>query len=148
MIQIDPRDGAPIYRQVMDQIKLQVNTGQLVAGQQLESVASLSKRLKVNPMTISKAYGFLVEEGIVERRRGVGIFVAEVETETAEENRNRCGALKMTNRVVPTMAPMTNMRSKIPSFLAIQRLRSVMDYFERRTLVLRRRSDTVESMAL
>jgi GntR family transcriptional regulator len=73
----------------MDQIKLQVNTGQLAPGQQLESVASLSKRLKVNPMTISKAYGFLVEEGIVERRRGVGIFVAEVETETAEENRNK-----------------------------------------------------------
>jgi len=89
MIHIDPKDGVPIYRQVMDQIKLQVTTGQMVPGQQLESVAHLSRRLKVNPMTISKAYGFLVEEGIVERRRGVGIFVAEQEAEVAEETRQK-----------------------------------------------------------
>ena len=89
MIHIDPKDGVPIYRQVMDQIKLQVTTGQMVPGEQLESVASLSRRLKVNPMTISKAYGFLVEEGIVERRRGVGIFVAEREQEVAEETRQK-----------------------------------------------------------
>ena len=89
MIQIDPKDGVPIYRQVMDQIKLLVMTGKLVPGQQLESVSSLSGRLKVNPMTISKAYGFLVEEGLVERRRGVGIFVADMETEQAEANRHQ-----------------------------------------------------------
>ena len=87
MIQIDPKDGVPIYRQVMDQIKLLVMTGKLVPGQQLESVSSLSGRLKVNPMTISKAYGFLVEEGVVDRRKGVGIFVAEVDQAAADENR-------------------------------------------------------------
>jgi GntR family transcriptional regulator len=89
MIHIDPKDGVPIYRQVMDQIKLQVTTGQLAPGQQLESVAHLSQRLKVNPMTISKAYGFLVEEGIVERRRGVGIFVTPMENQQAEANRHQ-----------------------------------------------------------
>lgn len=87
MIQIDPKDGVPIYRQVMDQIKLLVMTGKLVPGQQLESVSSLSGRLKVNPMTISKAYGFLVEEGVVDRRKGVGIFVAEVDQAAANEKR-------------------------------------------------------------
>ena len=89
MIQIDPKDGVPIYRQVMDQIKLQVMTGKLMPGQQLESVSSLSGRLKVNPMTISKAYGFLVEEGVVDRRKGVGIFVAEVDQTAADENRRQ-----------------------------------------------------------
>ncbi len=89
MIHIDPKDGVPIYRQVMDQIKLQVTTGQLEAGQQLESVANLSQRLKVNPMTISKAYGFLVEEGLVERRRGVGIFVAQLDNQQTEKNRHQ-----------------------------------------------------------
>nr|MEE4268105.1 GntR family transcriptional regulator [Candidatus Krumholzibacteria bacterium] len=89
MIHIDPKDGVPIYRQVMDQIKLQVTTGQLVPGQQLESVANLSQRLKVNPMTISKAYGFLVEEGLVERRRGVGIFVAQLDNQQTEKNRHQ-----------------------------------------------------------
>ncbi len=89
MIQIDPKDGVPIYRQVMNQIKLLVMTGKLVPGQQLESVSSLSGRLKVNPMTISKAYGFLVEEGVVERRKGVGIFVARINSRKADQDRHR-----------------------------------------------------------
>lgn len=88
MIQIDPKDGMPIYRQVMDQVKLLVMSGQLVPGQQLESVSSLSGRLKVNPMTISKAYGFLVEEGLVERRKGVGIFVAQGNPQQTDKQRH------------------------------------------------------------
>lgn len=78
ILNIDPHGGVPIYRQVMNQIRRQIVTGQLPAGEQLESVKNLSTRLKVNPMTISKAYGFLVEEGLVERRRGVGLFVNQV----------------------------------------------------------------------
>ncbi len=76
MIQIDPTDSVPIYRQLMEQIRLQVAAGQLAPGDQLESVSGLSSRLRINPMTVSKAYGYLVEEGLVERRKGVGIFVA------------------------------------------------------------------------
>lgn len=89
MITIDPKDGVPIYRQVMDQIRLQITAGQLAPGQQLESVSNLAARLKVNPMTVSKAYGFLVEEGVVERRKGVGIFVAEVRQEQIARDRRR-----------------------------------------------------------
>ena len=87
MIHIDPRNGVPIYRQVMDQIRLQITAGQLQPGDQVDSVSSLSARLKVNPMTISKAYGYLVEEGVVERRKGVGIFVAAVDRQAAESRR-------------------------------------------------------------
>jgi GntR family transcriptional regulator len=82
VLDIDPHGGLPIYRQVMNQIRRQVMTGQIDAGEQLESVKSLSTRLKVNPMTISKAYGFLVEEGLVERRRGVGLFVSQVRADS------------------------------------------------------------------
>jgi len=87
MIQIDPRDGTPIYRQVMEQIKLQITAGSLGAGEQLESVANLAARLRVNPMTVSKAYGYLVDEGVVERRRGVGIFVARRRPREMEKER-------------------------------------------------------------
>lgn len=89
MIHIDPGDGTPIYRQMMDQIKLQITTGQLAPGEQLESVAHLANRLRVNPMTISKAYGYLVEEGVVERRRGVGIFVVERKSGEMEKERRQ-----------------------------------------------------------
>jgi GntR family transcriptional regulator len=77
IIDLDHHSGVPIYRQVIDQVRRLIGTGQLAPGDALESVKSLSTRLKVNPMTISKAYGFLVQEGLVARRRGIGLFVAE-----------------------------------------------------------------------
>jgi len=89
MIRIDPRDGTPIYRQVIDQVKLMVMSGRFVPGDQLESVSSLSARLKVNPMTISKAYGMLVNEGVAKRRKGVGIFVAAISEKEADKERQK-----------------------------------------------------------
>jgi GntR family transcriptional regulator len=85
LIDIDIHGGVPIYRQVIEQVKRLILTGQMAEGEQLASVANLSSRLKVNPMTISKAYGFLVESGLVERRRGVGLFVAQL-PDDAEKN--------------------------------------------------------------
>lgn len=76
MIHIDPGDGTPIYRQIIDQVKRMVMTGALAPGEQVEPVAGLAGRVRVNPMTVSKAYSALVEAGVLERRRGVGLFVA------------------------------------------------------------------------
>ena len=78
ILDLDLHGGVPIYRQVMDQVRRQILIGHLHSGEQIESVKSLSARLKVNPMTVSKAYGFLVEEGLLERRRGVGLFVRSI----------------------------------------------------------------------
>lgn len=88
MIQIDPKNSVPIYRQVVDQVKRMVMTGQLKPGDQLESVSSLSQRVKVNPMTISKAYGMLVQDGVAERRRGVGMFINELDPRSAAQDRH------------------------------------------------------------
>lgn len=82
LIDIDVHGGVPIYRQVIDQVRRLIMTGQMAEGVQVESVNKLSTRLKVNPMTISKAYSFLVQEGLLERRRGVGLFVARLQTDT------------------------------------------------------------------
>ena len=89
MIRINPSDATPIYRQVIDQVKLMVMAGQYTPGDQLESVSALSSRLKVNPMTISKAYGALVTEGVAERRKGVGIFVAAISEKKADRERQQ-----------------------------------------------------------
>ncbi len=78
-------------------------TGQLQPGDQLESVKSLSQRVKVNPMTISKAYGMLVQEGVAERRRGVGMFISAVESQTAEKDqqeRDITAEVNCTNRIM------------------------------------------------
>ena len=78
LLEIDHHSGQPIYRQVIDQIRRQVLAGQLPEGHQLVSVRDLAAQLNVNPMTVSKAYSLLEMEGLLERRRGVGLFVARV----------------------------------------------------------------------
>ena len=78
LLEIDHHSGVPIYRQVMSQIRQQIMTDGLGHEEQLETVRDLASRLNVNPMTISKAYSFLEAEGLVERRRGIGLFVAKV----------------------------------------------------------------------
>ena len=87
LIDIDVHGGVPIYRQVIEQVRRLILTGQMAEGEQLESVANLSSRVKVNPMTISKAYGFLVQDGLVERRRGVGLFVATLPDDTEKDKK-------------------------------------------------------------
>ncbi len=78
LLEINHHSGQPIYRQVIEQIRRQIMAGQLREGEQLISVRELAAQLRVNPMTISKAYSLLEVEGLVERRRGVGLFVAEL----------------------------------------------------------------------
>ncbi|MFC1737730.1 GntR family transcriptional regulator [Planctomycetota bacterium] len=78
LLEIDHHSGVPIYRQVIRQIRQQIMTDGLKHEDQLETVRDLAARLKVNPMTISKAYSFLEVEGLVERKRGIGLFVAKV----------------------------------------------------------------------
>ena len=75
LIVVDPGTGVPVYRQVMDQVKLQVASGRLAPGDELPSTRVLSTELGVNPMTISKAYSFLEKEGVVERRPGRPVAV-------------------------------------------------------------------------
>jgi GntR family transcriptional regulator len=84
---IDVHSGVPIYRQLMDQITRQILAGQLRPGEQLPTVRDLAARLKINPMTISKAYSLLESNGILERQRGVGLFAAAVKGSKADQVR-------------------------------------------------------------
>lgn len=76
LFSIVPGSSAPIYRQLVDQVRRLVAGGQLAPGDALPSVRDVAVQLAVNPMTVSKAYGLLELEGVLERRRGVGMLVA------------------------------------------------------------------------
>jgi len=78
LLEINHHSGVPIYRQVIEQIRRQIMAGQLSEGEQLMSVRDLAAQLRVNPMTISKAYALLEIEELVERRRGIGLFVVRL----------------------------------------------------------------------
>ena len=67
---VDPHSGIPVYRQLVEQIRFSVASGLLSAGEEIPSTRALSARLGVNPMTVSKAFGRLEEEGVLERRPG------------------------------------------------------------------------------
>ncbi len=74
LVKIETHSGKPIFRQIYDQIKLQILTGQIAEGEQIMSVRDLSLALKVNPMTVSKSYSMLESAHFLERRRGIGLF--------------------------------------------------------------------------
>lgn len=67
----------PIYRQLVDQAQRLVAGGQLAPGDAMPSVRDVAQALTLNPMTVSKAYGILELEGVLTRRRGMGMFVAD-----------------------------------------------------------------------
>ena len=87
LLSIDLHNGVPAYRQIMDQIKLQIATGLLPAGAELPSTRTLSAELALNPMTVSKAYGLLERDGILERRRGQTLTVRAVSDAEAQTGR-------------------------------------------------------------
>lgn len=70
------QDNQPIFRQLADKITEQILQGIWPEGEALPSVRTVSADLKINHLTVMKGYQLLVDEGLVEKRRGQGMFVA------------------------------------------------------------------------
>ena len=74
---MDPHwnDTQPIYRQLRDKVVAMILEGTLNDGDALPSVRSVAADFSLNPLTVLKGYQQLVDEGLVEKRRGRGMFV-------------------------------------------------------------------------
>jgi GntR family transcriptional regulator len=68
-------DNQPIYRQLRDRVVAMILDGVLKEGDPLPSVRSVAAEYRVNPLTVLKGYQQLVDEELVESRRGLGMFV-------------------------------------------------------------------------
>jgi GntR family transcriptional regulator len=68
-------DSQPIYRQIRDRVVVMILEGTLSEGDPLPSVRQVAAQSRVNPLTVLKAYQQLVDENLVEKRRGLGLFV-------------------------------------------------------------------------
>ena len=68
-------EGQPIYRQLRDLVVARILDGELGEGDPLPSVRNVAAEVRVNPLTVLKAYQQLVDEQLVETRRGLGMFV-------------------------------------------------------------------------
>ena len=87
LLEIDHHSGVPIYRQIKDQVREQIMAGRLKEWDQLVSVRELAAQLKVTPVTISKAYSAMEAEGLLERRRGIGLFIAKIRSDKKEQTK-------------------------------------------------------------
>jgi len=74
---MDPEwnDSQPIYRQIRDRVVVMILDGLLKEGDPLPSVRSVATESRVNPLTVLKAYQQLTDDRLVEKRRGLGMFV-------------------------------------------------------------------------
>lgn len=68
-------DGQPIYRQLRDRVVAMILDGVLKEGDPLPSVRTVAADYRVNPLTVLKGYQELVDEELIESRRGLGMFV-------------------------------------------------------------------------
>jgi GntR family transcriptional regulator len=68
-------DGQPIYRQLRDRVVAMILDGVLNEGDPLPSVRTVAAEYRVNPLTVLKGYQQLVDEQLVEKRRGLGMFI-------------------------------------------------------------------------
>ena len=84
--ELQPSSATPLYRQIVEQVTRAAAAGVLRDGEELPSVRAVAQEYVINPMTVSKAYSLLEAQGIVERRRGMGMVVRTREA-TAESHR-------------------------------------------------------------
>jgi GntR family transcriptional regulator len=84
---LDPKSGVPFYRQIIDQIRYGVASGDLKIGEQLPTVRALAVQLKVNLNTVGKAYRELEIQSILETQQGTGTFIGSANIQISKSER-------------------------------------------------------------
>ena len=119
-LHVSLNDGVPIYQQVVNQIKYLVAAGRLNEGDQLLSVRKLAEQLIVNPNTVARAYRELESEGIVESRRGSGVFVTAGVSPLAKREQNKI----LHERIDTLLAEAAHLKVDLESVVKLVRQRS------------------------
>ncbi len=88
-IQLDPGSALPLYRQIVDQIWIEVVDGSLAAGERMPTLRQLAIALGVHPDTVARAYHELALLGVLHERRGEGTFVGLQPAKRSELERRR-----------------------------------------------------------
>ena len=79
----------PIFRQIVEQVKLGIINGDLNCGDKLPSLRNLAEQLFVNPNTVAKAYAELTHDGLIQSRKGRGVFITDQRPLFIDSERNR-----------------------------------------------------------
>jgi len=88
-IKVVTGDIRPIFKQIVDGIRLEIATGKLSPGSKLPSYRGLAMQLMINPNTVAKAYAELSSQGLIESKKGLGIFVSENRQSLSDDEREQ-----------------------------------------------------------
>ena len=88
-MQISFHDKSPIYRQLSERLRELILEGVYNNGDALPSVRQIASEHRINPITVSKAFQMLVDEALVEKRRGLGMYVTTGASEKLIEDERR-----------------------------------------------------------
>jgi GntR family transcriptional regulator len=88
-VQISFHDKSPIYRQLAGRLREMVLEGVYQNGDALPSVRQIASEHRINPITVSKAFQILVDDGLVEKKRGLGMYVGDGAREQLLEDERR-----------------------------------------------------------
>jgi GntR family transcriptional regulator len=97
-LRLNYQSGEAIYRQIVEQVKYKVASGELSPGQRLPSIRELAKQLKINPRTVVKSYEELRAAGLAVMRQGQGVFITENQALASVKTRQKTIA-DMTRRM-------------------------------------------------
>jgi GntR family transcriptional regulator len=111
----------PIYRQLVDQVRRLVASGELQAGDEIPSVRDIAHELRINPMTVSKAFGLLEEEKLLVRQRGRPMVVVQQHA-TARSLPDRISLL----RPIVLRAAQESRDLRLPHHLVVDLLQSTL----------------------
>ncbi|MCL2277241.1 MAG: GntR family transcriptional regulator [Treponema sp.] len=86
---LDPANGTPIYRQIIQQIEYAILSGRMKSGDKLPTIRSLAVNLKTNPNTIARAYSELEIRGVLETHVGSGTYISDKKPVIEDDSLNR-----------------------------------------------------------
>ncbi|MHB8520370.1 MAG: GntR family transcriptional regulator [Limisphaerales bacterium] len=119
-LHLSPRDGLPIYRQIVNQVKYLVAAGRLAPGAELPAIRVLAEKLVINPNTVARAYLELEQSGLVTKRHGSGTYVSD-----AGSPLKRAERLKLlTQRADALLAEARHLDVDLDELIALIRQRS------------------------
>ena len=126
IFQVDYKSGAPVYLQLVDQIRYAAASGALKPGEPLPPIRTLAEELRVNRNTIAKAYAELEGQGVIQTIQGKGCFLSGNNSPFKKQVRDKL-LLKDVDSAVVTAHHLQVGRDE---FLALVKER--LDYFERK----------------
>lgn len=121
MLQLSAADPRPLIKQITDGIRRQIASGELPVGAQLPSVRGLAQQLTINPNTVAKAYSELSNEGWLDSRQGLGLFVAaprQLLSDAERERRLGMAIDRFTSDVVGLGYPLEDVLGHLETALA------------------------------